>query len=101
MRQINLVQRLTIAAAFIAFALFTTACGPDCDGICNDGFEVCARAEECDDTSQAIVEVQIGCALAGSVAVCTAACEESPGEEKDEAREEIDQALADLAGFDC
>jgi hypothetical protein len=106
MKKNNLVQRLTIAAAFIVFALFTTACGSDCDGLCNDGLDVYDRATDIDcdesDWTEAIESAVFIFGDYDSVAECTAFCDEFFLDfAKDTAREIIDQAKSDLDGLDC
>jgi hypothetical protein len=43
----NAVQRLAITGVLAVFALAAPACAPDCDGLCNEGFDVCQRYFEC------------------------------------------------------
>jgi hypothetical protein len=103
----NAVQRLVIAGALVAFALATAGCAPDCDGLCNEGFDVCQRYFECSTPPPSLdpPHDEPGllefCLDYDDVAECVAECSEANDEAKEAAMEIIDFAKDELARVGC
>jgi hypothetical protein len=104
----SVVQRLAITGALAAIALATAACAPDCDGLCNEGFDVCQRYIECGDNRPPSLEppeldpglLEV-CLDYDDVAECVAECSDANDEAKEAAMEFIDFAKDELARVGC
>jgi hypothetical protein len=102
------VQRFAITGALAAFALGTAACGIDCDGLCNEGFDACLRYFECSNPPESLELPDLDPPLVDvclddyyNISKCVAECGEANDEAREAAMEIIDFAKDELARVGC
>jgi hypothetical protein len=98
----SLFQRLVMSAVFIAFVFGATGCGPDCEGLCNDFFDLCERSATCDEFSQEVKDgIAASCAEVPSLSQCVLGCDASDDEIGSELEDVLELTLELLDRVGC
>jgi hypothetical protein len=98
----SMIEKVAVAAALLIFALGTVACGPDCDGLCNDGADLCQRIDDCYSPPDLPSIVDQLCEEYDSAAECSSDCDRNwSDEEKETAEKGLDEVREALGTAAC
>lgn len=97
----HFTKRFFFLATLSAIVLGTSACGPDCDGLCNDAADACARFAACQNPPPGLTAEFDAICNIDDAGECLQFCTPLDGGQKSTTQELIDAAQAALAGVGC